>query len=106
MKAERYENGPMMYRIKGVESDMGEGTTLDLVIQNDGDALITLWNVTEGQRLDIEICTSMGGTHTLGLAMKLREVAEYLYNCQQDPQFATREMLKRAGFEEEFFDRS
>ena len=32
MKAERYEDGPLRYMIRGIESDMGEGTTIkDLV---------------------------------------------------------------------------
>lgn len=95
MKAEKYETGPMMYKVTGIEDDVGQSSKMDIIIQSDGDACLTLWG--EGQRIEMEICTGFGGTHTPGLAMKLREVAEYIYNCQQDPQYPLKYLAERLG---------
>ena len=72
---------------------MGEGTTLDLLIQGDGDACITLWEKATGKRLSIEICTSQGGTHAPGAALGLRDLAEFLYNAKEDPEFLTKRAM-------------
>jgi len=94
-RAEKGEaNSNIQYSIKGLESDMGEGTTLDLLIQGDGDACITLWEKATGKRLSIEICTSQGGTHAPGAALGLRNLAEFLYNIQEDPAFLQKRMIE------------
>lgn len=82
MKAERFENGPMMYLIKDIPSDMGESTSMDLLIQSDGDAIISLRDKETGQRMEIEICTYQGGTHTPELALRFKQMAEFLYHSQ------------------------
>ena len=102
MKAERYENGPMMYQIRGIEGDMDPGLQMDLVISYSGDAFITIYNDMTGERSEITINNGLGGTHTPGLAVRLKEVAEYLWNCQQDPEYSTRYMMNKVlGSQEE-----
>ena len=94
-RAEKGENrSNFQYSIKGIESDMGEGTTLDLLIQGDGDACLTIWNKETSERLSIEICTSQGGTHAPGAALGLHDLAEFLYNLQEDPEFLQKRMMK------------
>lgn len=95
MKAERYENGPMMFQIRGIEGDMDPGPKMDLVISQGGDAFVTIYDNITGERAEITINNGLGGTHTPGLANRLRDVAEYLYNCQKDPDYALKDLARR-----------
>jgi hypothetical protein len=82
MKSERYESGPIMYFIRGIEDDMGEGKSMNIMIEQDGDAIITIVDSKGEQVVDMQICTSNGGTHTRGLAMRFKQIAEFLYESQ------------------------
>ncbi len=93
MKIEKYESGPMQYKIRGVESDMGEDTSMDLIITQGGDAVITLKD-GKGKRIEITFNTYQGGTKTPGLATRFKFLADYLYMSSKDPQFATKLMAE------------
>jgi hypothetical protein len=82
MKVEKNESGPVRYNIRGIENDMGEGITMNFLVEQDGDVVITLFEPGKGS-IEMNINTFQGGTRTPGLAKRLRQVAEFLYNSQQ-----------------------
>lgn len=59
--------------IKGIEGDMGEETTLKLLVQPDGDVTV---DISDGKRsLMIEFCSLGGGGRDPRIAQQLRKLA-------------------------------
>ncbi|KKK59457.1 hypothetical protein LCGC14_3034170 [marine sediment metagenome] len=48
-------------KVKDIEGDMGEDTRLHLLQQRDGDVVLVLSNIREGNMGSIEFCTGNGG---------------------------------------------
>ena len=87
MEINRFENGQI--NIRGVEGDMGEDTKMDIIIERDGDVILTLRNpgleeilrraqAGVGQEISIQFCTKQGGGQNPKIATKLRELVMLL----------------------------
>ena len=74
MRGERFPNGPVSDHIRDVEDDMGSKTTMDLLVERDGDVIIVFKN--EKQKLQMQFCNS--GSRHPGVDRKLREIVELL----------------------------
>jgi len=85
MKAERFGPGQPQYHIRDIEGDMGEPVKMDLLVEEDGDVIVVLKNLQEGQQLEIQFCTPQGGARHAGIAKGFREIAKLLYE-EANPQ--------------------
>lgn len=87
MRIDRSENGRI--NIRDIQDDMGSGSTLNLLLGEDGDVVLTLRNpdvedilrrarAGVGQEISIEFCTFHGGGHNPLLARELRKLVMLL----------------------------
>ncbi len=74
MRAERFESGSVSDHIRDVEDDMGSRTTMDLLVEEDGDVIVVFQDPK--QKMQMQFCAS--GSQHPGVARKLREIVELL----------------------------
>jgi hypothetical protein len=65
-------------KITDIQGDMGENARLTLMLQPDGDVILTFYNTERGFIDSIEFCTSSGGGRDPRIASKLRELIREL----------------------------
>jgi len=84
IRINRFENG--ITDIRGIPDDMGSDAKLDILVEEDGDVVLTLrsTNIEDvirraragvGQEITIQFCTRTGGGHNTLITRKLRELA-------------------------------
>ena len=69
--------------IDDIEGDMGQDTRLRLLVQADGDVVLSLTDIDGQYRGSIEFCSSNGGGRYPIIAKKLRELVAELAKPQQ-----------------------
>lgn len=78
MRVEKFEKGPIQYHIRDLEDDMGEQTQMDLLVEEDGDVIVTLRGHNAALALSMQFCTRMGGGRYPVISAKLRELVKIL----------------------------
>ena len=69
--------------ISDIEGDMGETARLRLLVQADGDVVLTFYNTEKGFIDSLEFCSGNGGGRYPIIAKKLRELVAELVNIQR-----------------------
>jgi hypothetical protein len=64
--------------IKDIQGDMGETARIQLLLQPDGDVILSFYDTTKKLLDSIEFCTSSGGGRDPRIASKLRELIKEL----------------------------
>ncbi len=84
MQAERSE-GQRPY-IRGIEDDGGRGVQMNLIVEDDGDVIITMRDVNDPTKeLVMEFNNSQGAAHHPLISRELSRLAELLYLEKNDP---------------------
>ena len=69
--------------VDDIEGDMGETARLRLLVQADGDVVLTFYDSEKGIINSLEFCSSNGGGKYPIIAKKLRELVAELVKSQQ-----------------------
>lgn len=69
--------------VDDIEGDMGEVARLRLLVQADGDVVLTLYNTKKKFIDSLEFCSSSGGGRYPIIAKKLRELVAELVNLNR-----------------------
>ncbi len=67
--------------ITGIEGDMGESTRLNLLLQPDGDIIVSIYEIKDGLKmpaLSIEFCATSGGGRNPIIARMLGQLVSKL----------------------------
>lgn len=67
-----------MYRVTGLEDDMGKNTSLEILVQPDGDIVFAIVDKSTGRRLSVEVCTSSGGGRNITFNRSAKAFVEAL----------------------------
>ncbi len=76
MRGERFSSGPVTDHVTGVEDDMGSKTTMDLVVEEDGDVIVVFNGPDKKHKLQMQFCASV--SRHPGVAQRLREIVNLL----------------------------
>ena len=66
--------------VDDIKGDMGEPARLRLLVQADGDVVLTFYNTEKGFIDSLEFCSSNGGGRYPIIAKKLRELVAEIVN--------------------------
>lgn len=85
MRVEKFSDGSVQYRIRDIEGDMGETARMELLVEADGDVIVTMRNAKTLEELSMQFCTLSGGSRDPIIAMKLRELVRALAGDDPNP---------------------